>query len=798
MVQESCHSVTALPDAPSSLAPTPVEDLQNLREYFRRPRQVFTGNIPATSTQIVNVSVTPNWTFGTAITNGLIRLSGVFSARFTAVYTLQVNATPFHNNLLVLSAQYGNQSGNAYSRGRPATCTNLHHVRLDLAEDTSVQLRVPFLADAEITPVTSNRALHQLNLCTPAACPLPAGLSAPVYNIYLHIEDLELFGAAPLSSTTITVQSGRKMSPITKEFEDEAYPLSSGVHLASRSLRYIARGIPMLSSLAGMPAWLLERTAGAIRSYGYAKPIEQGPPVRMNAIDSALESNVDVASAAQVVGPFLGNRITIDKTLGRSDVDEMALSYLFSRWSQTCIFNLKTADATNKVVYAASVTPSAYWYRYPADSATNAVGNIGPPNVATATTNSFQPTTLFAVSSIFKLWTGTIRYRFTFVKTKMHAGRVLVSYAPSELNTLSRESRTTLPVTFAGGPEVSGSKLQPFGLSAIFDLRDNNVFTFDVPYFATTPWAGWAESTGTLTLSILDPIIASSVVSSTVPVIVEVCGGDDFKTAVPFPGRFAPNETGTILFQSGVKLKAYSDSTDQYTIGHEITSAKQIIMMPFTTIQNTIQANSSKLLQLNPWFVRPERYAIVPSVPTCPIPITPHAIISSLFAFVTGSTEYHVYTCNIANLYIQAYHTTQGISTPNPNAAGYPASNTGSIVTSSGWAPAHFNVPLFLPTPRLDITALDRSTVQPAANSMTDYWSPVTSNPVTLPVTRGLIRVSNLQSGQSQVYVLSYNAGDDSRCALFQGPPPFFLPSSNATTDVYNTSDGWWNELAAI
>lgn len=40
-------------------------------------------------------------------------------------------------------------------------------------------------------------------------------------------------------------------------------------------------------------------------------------------------------------------------------------------------------------------------------------------------------------------------------------------------------------------------------------------------------------SIGTLQVSVLDPLICPATVSTTVPILIEVCGGPDFELAVP-------------------------------------------------------------------------------------------------------------------------------------------------------------------------------------------------------------------------------------------------------------------------
>lgn len=107
-VQESCERVDVLPlVSHANLIPAPKPLTQDLLAYFARPRQISSGAIPTTKSNFFNAFPTAQIIVANWFPNGFNRLLGTFGFRATIVYTLQVNATPFHTGLLAMSAQYG-------------------------------------------------------------------------------------------------------------------------------------------------------------------------------------------------------------------------------------------------------------------------------------------------------------------------------------------------------------------------------------------------------------------------------------------------------------------------------------------------------------------------------------------------------------------------------------------------------------------------------------------------------------------------------------------------------------------
>lgn len=786
-VQEACENVTVFGDLPVVRTLYPKDaTAQNLTEYFRRPVALSSGTLATSVRSRLEVDdFTNNSLFG-AFPNGKDRLSGVFGVRCTIVFTLQVATSPFHQGLLALSWQYdcGNTDTDKYIRSSNSqTATNLPHVKLDLSTDTMVQLRVPFLNEYEYAPVNSGATFNWGVLALNAILPIPSvvGIAAPAYQILIHLEDMEFFGATPNSTTTLLLQSGKKLAPITKEFEQDSHPFSSATMALSRTVRFLGMGVPLLSSVGGPTSWFLEKLAGSIRSFGFARPQVCEPTQRMFTVDNIGEQNVDVATTAQVVGPLSTNTLRVSPIFGASDVDEMSLKYVLSQWNQVNFFPISTSDAPGTAMYATGVSPSFMWFRA---GATAPYCNILPPVIAPAGTNGFSPSGLFYFGSMFKLWRGAIKFKFTFAKTKMHGGRIMVCYNPlnvdfPETTTYGVKPTITIPVYGTNGPD-------PFGYSAIFNFRDGNVFEFVVPYTSPRPFTGFSGYTGGLVMYVVDALQAPSVVSSTIHCMVEVCAGDDFELAnvrsVGYPSQ--PNPTLTL--QSGKILGGAPEDICEHTVGECITSLKQLIAIPKVT-SITGAANTKYSFTIQPWFYQPRPSLLIPA-PTTNLTESFGfgGNISKCYTYVKGGTDFHAYL-NQANTTGKSWISVAQISntqtlTTTQSPAQVPFSSNPRIINSKNGS-LHARLPAFQQQLRFNSSCLDTIVTSTNAwglkgtNNPTFTWNP--TNPTAL-------YSATMWSNAVTQIVVTRAAADDAAMAMYIGPPPLLLLSSNTAATLYD------------
>lgn len=628
LVQEACETVAALGDSFSPQLTSGIEpDIQNLTDYFGRPRLIYMGDLQNSIGRFMKQEMSPSAIFQKYGQAGLARLTGVYGVRYKLVFTLQVSSTPFHQGLLCLNWQYGPALQGVYERSSNSfTATNIPHVRMNLADTTMVHLEVPFLYFADFVKRDSDDVYGIVALNNLLPCPSIAGTSAPHVKLFLHLEDLELLGVEPMETREIVMQS---RGIANKEAESDAYPFSSAGYALSRSVKFLGKGIPSLSSIAGVASWFLDAASGAARSFGFSKPTILDPPHKVVTVGGVLEHNVDMASNAVVVAPFSTNRTEIEPSLGGTEVDEMSFAYISSQWSQICVGNLSTAQDHGTTLYATGMGPSYFWARL---ILSGIPFNISKP-VNAGGVASIIPSHLFFLASQFRYWRGSFKFRFTFAKTKLHGGRIMVMYIP---NTLSANKAML--------PGVTTTMTQPTGHSAIIDLRDSDTFEFDVPYTGLHPYADFSASVGTLSLTVLDPLLSSSVINNSVDFLVEV-RATDFEVANLIGVTAVADPTGVIEMQSALIKPTYGDQASRFTVGEKFCSVKQLIMCPS---QFSLRHKGfSYDFDFPPWFyhpIIPLGHGVLP--PACR---TLCGNWAQCYQFARGSTDLHVYQAQDTN-----------------------------------------------------------------------------------------------------------------------------------------------------
>lgn len=769
---------------------------QDLKEYFRRPQIIASSTVP-NGTRVLLQNFVADYTniFVTAFPGGFSRLLGTGGLRFDMVFTLQIAATPFHQGVFSLNFQYAHNSAVSttatFARcSLSAASTNLPHVRLDVSTDTMAVLRVPFLMASEFMPnldlggsplgVIGVMGFNQL-LPTPTV----AGIAPMPYKIMLHLENLEIVSATPFVNTTIVPQSGGT-TPLTSEFENEAYPYSSGLSSFGRTLRWVARGVPSLASLAGPPLWAISKAAGALRSFGFSKPLIQEPIRRVVHFSTGMENNVDVATNAVALSPFATTTLAVDGNLATTEVDEMSLPYVLSQWSQLNVGSFTTSQPVGTFVYATATSPSVMWFR---SGPGPIFGAALAPDRATAGTNSFLPTTVMSVCSLFESWRGSFEYRFTFSKTKLHGGRLLLTYTPTRDISLL-QYRGVSNVLNIGVPAVNPNGfISPTGISVIFDLRDSNVFTFDAPYLLPLSNVTFMEASGSVSLAIHDPLVGPATVSPTVDFMVEVRCKPGFDLITPKGPRWPAFAAGTVMTQSGglmstsnvVLPETITSESLHNTVGESVTSLKQLIMLPHITRPFNLGSNSTGNIWVPPWYHSNVYPATVPFSGTyLPNTFSIGGYIGHHYAFVNGGTDVYFYTyqdslMTWAQIAGDAWNTADSSNT----VANGPGSSANRIFCV-GKSSLQFKVPAYQRTRRVNPATL-REIAWTALFGVAGTPSLVTGNRNIIPPISARVYAQNVAAVAATCF-MHRSASDDARAGAYMGPVPLLLPTTVVAT----------------
>lgn len=791
----------------------------SIRKILARPILVSSGTLGAAPTTVFQQHFANGSAFRTMFTPAQWdRMLGYHGIRFTLRISCVISKTAFHQGVVSLCFQYGTADLNRY-RGLAANfplSVHLPNVRLNLAEQTMMDLKVPFVYADEYMIVdqtlSSNLVRYgTFSLVNLTGCPVVAGQTVPRYSVYVSLEDVEFIGAQPFAFTTVVTQAGLKndnslyktanvsgmmVSSGAIQKEAKGKGVISGMLETGASVARMASYVPGLSSVGGAADWFLRSASGAAQAFGYSKPVDELHPNRVVRTSYAGDGHTDMPTTGFTLAPFQSSKVAIDGSVGCNDVDEMALDYVLTKYSYIYRGNFTTTQVSGDTIYSAPVTPSAFWYRDRSISVVGATGNLPLKTSNTVTENAFLPSTLCYVGSNFRYWRGNLKFRVTFANTKLHGGRVVFAFVPytnSYAPNTPLAATRVIPATSAVGPTLTG-------YATIFDLQDASEFEFEVPFVYPQPYCPILESAiGDVSISVVNPLTANAAVPTTVNFMVEVAAMPGFEFAGPCPSLMsAVPDTGqlAITYQSGLNQTMaeleVGPTASQECIGEVVKSVKSIMMMPdYITVDVT--GNSITDWTLDPWF-KPNAPALA-----TPMPATMQAHffaarssrMAEMYAYVRGGTAYSVTKDRTGSL--------TAVFSMRPENGGVSPATLGGSFYDTGVNPlgamvypevmesGRCVVPTYSMRARIPLDARDAG----FGGARTGFNNATWNRSVTFAVPKLGIRNNNATSSR---LLIGRAAADDAICSQFVGPPPVIIPNFLSTTSPY-TNNGIGGEF---
>lgn len=497
------------------------------------------------------------------------KLDGFTSFKATAVIQLKVNSHPFQAGRLVMAAVpmpelLGHRADFIFRH--VSTAQNVHHVQMDIAKDTCIELRVPFISPYncyDLVDKKFNWAEVRILVYSPlnqvGGCPLECAL-------YTWFEDIELGAptSGPVQQSAPSPQNveGARKKEATGKFTGALSLLGGAVNaarpvagLADRALAAIGWSKPVLAQPAQV---LLNRPT---EGFGLCDGVDHSLVLGMsggNSVDTIPnicgtgqdETSFDVLKRIpQFVAAF---RYT-DQTTPSSDPD-----------NPTCPLVNDPLKLWSCCVSPSTHVPACY---YVSPDATITPGVKNPFSFRWK-----QPTTLNYITSPFLYWTGSMVYTFKFVKTSFHSGRVEISFHP-----------------FVNKDSGDITARCDYTRRVIVDLRESSEVSLTVPFISPQPWKRISTyldpmnpkppkpgrlkdiTTGMIIVRAITPLICSGpILARDIEVLVECRAGDDFQVQAPVTSKYLPfsfaNPTNSVgpQEQSASKTKSVWEKLDDY------------------------------------------------------------------------------------------------------------------------------------------------------------------------------------------------------------------------------------------
>nr|AQP31139.1 structural polyprotein [Bat cripavirus] len=462
------------------------------------------------------------------------KLDGFTSFRATAVFKLQVNAQPFQCGRLLMAAipmpgLLGVRKDWILKTTTTTQCVN--HVQMDIAKQTEVELRVPF-----VSPFNSYNLINGnydwAQLVVQVYSPLRQGGDQQQVQCLLwgHFEDIVL--GAPTSATMFELPAKQQSAPReqkpglvnvarAKEATTSLSPLAASIKGAGNN--FIKSGSKVVNGVT-------DALAGIAGMFGWSKPIPNIPGMSVVLRSQENFTNCDYMDHSHSLSLCKLANVDNYNGLVGSNLDEMSFDFIKKIPQYVGNFQFTNSDA-----YGASLWQSAVAPTYPTPWSYSL-----KPAGATELTAFKQPTCLTYAIAPFAYWTGSLVYTFRFVKTDFHSGRVEISFHPFRSKNIN----------------ITDGR-HSYVYRVILDLRENSEASVTIPYISQQPWkkiavsydpykevdfdANLAIATGMIQVRALTPLMVSNAVaSSNIECLIEVRAGDDFQVQCPTSSPFYP------------------------------------------------------------------------------------------------------------------------------------------------------------------------------------------------------------------------------------------------------------------
>ncbi|TKV25281.1 hypothetical protein FCN23_09370, partial [Campylobacter jejuni] len=489
------------------------------------------------------------------------KLNGFMTFRATAVITVQFQTQPFQAGRFIMSAipvpsLVGKRT--KIIENRISNLTLLNHVQADIAKQTEVTLRVPYVSPLIAYDLVQGQFNWAKVVGKVYSRVSSVGTTDVEGIVYVHFEDIQLGAptSMPILSNLVSLeaQSGDptptastlpKKIPYEPEALTDIRQRAQEVGVTSSNTSRITGGLRTINKNIGEYLSFTKPVTNALDKYllgpindflgpifnvfGFSKPLIEGDnrllrPSTLFSTFHGKDRALTLATSEDINAPFIPH-------LNGTGMDEMSFDYLKKIPHFIDYFYYSSVTPKNSIIYSAFVRPT---YRCIEDLKIT---------VGEATKILAQPTHLAYITQPFLYWTGSLVYTFKFVKTDYHSGRVEISYHPnSNPFSSSRKLKDSVDIDQA--------------YRYICDLRDKSEVSLRIPYMGATPFKKNTHALsmpsdidntdvifncGAIVVRALTPLKSSSaVVSNSIEVLVEYNAGNDFQVMSPVTTHFNP------------------------------------------------------------------------------------------------------------------------------------------------------------------------------------------------------------------------------------------------------------------
>jgi hypothetical protein len=333
-----------------------------------------------------------------------------------------------------------------------------------------------------------------------------------VIQIYAWAENVKLH--APTTGTILQ----------SSEFDYKPSQIASGVAKAAGSLSRI----PLIGPYMKATSSVASGFASVAAALGFTNVPNMDPvdAVKLQPFPHNASCEVSVPVDRSAVDPK--NEVCLDpRTVGLDGTDELSIAYIAGReaWIGNAI--LSSTDSVDTLTL---------------------VSRVSPMLCAQYTANTpIHFTPMCYVGNMFAAWRGDIIFRFKFVCTRFHKGRVRITFDPrANISTTTPDYTTVFNEVVDIGAEQDIEVRVPYAQGVTF-LR-TNLSTSNYNLQGTT-LAPDAYSNGLITMRVVNPL-SGPLANTAIPVMVFVRAAENIEFAHP-TSQPATQTFSPLALQSG-------------------------------------------------------------------------------------------------------------------------------------------------------------------------------------------------------------------------------------------------------
>lgn len=460
-----------------------------------------------------------------------------------------VNANKFQVGQLQVSAYYAPELDSYYSsRGNVYSRSQMMHQLISIHNNKPVEFYIPFaypkqfLRTRDIKDFPNNDFAEVSIFCLNSLRQTSGTYNSCTISVYARLQNVTLNGMIPNQIALPAGQGPQPDPPVSAQHE--------GGNADHEMFTAAMAAVSAIDAAVRVGERAVKLVKGVNRDY----PRDARPDsVIIPRQTSSWSIGKNLVSPANVLRlDTKGNT----PTAGR---DEMKVSNVAQTYGLLSQEYWNSSHVIDHQVYYTDVTPLG----------------ISLPIIEKAATNEltlYQPTPVGAVASMFSYWRGSLKFRFDFIASFMHTGRLVATFMPylATKETPTKDERVNIT-------------------QVIFDLQEAQSFTFEVPFVWDKEWCTvhsprrknsdpFPRGIGRLDVQVLNPLIPNDSISPTIEFNVYVAGGADFEVCIPVNPEIALGWDREYRVIPHNKVAPTSD-TAQLGVGSDVTSKALTIVL---------------------------------------------------------------------------------------------------------------------------------------------------------------------------------------------------------------------------